>query len=82
MGIIEFAIRRWQITLVAFLLLAMLGFNAFRAIPRAVDPYFPIPLTVVIVTLPGADAAEMEETVAKPLERVLREADLPEGKAS
>ncbi|MEA3263603.1 MAG: efflux RND transporter permease subunit [Pseudomonadota bacterium] len=75
MGFVATAVRRWQITLVAFLLLALLGFNAFRAIPRAVDPYFPIPLTVVIVTLPGADAAEMEETVAKPLERVLQGLD-------
>lgn len=75
MGFVATAVRRWQITLVAFLLLAMLGFNAFRAIPRAVDPYFPIPLTVVIVTLPGADAAEIEETVAKPLERVLQGLD-------
>lgn len=35
MGFVATAVRRWQITLVAFLLLAMLGFNAFRAIPRA-----------------------------------------------
>lgn len=75
MGFVSTAVRRWQITLVAFLLLALLGFNAFRSIPRAVDPYFPIPLTVVIVTLPGADAAEIEETVAKPLERVLQGLD-------
>ncbi|MFM6951188.1 MAG: efflux RND transporter permease subunit [Novosphingobium sp.] len=75
MGFVTTAVRRWQITLVAFVLLALLGFNAFRQIPRAVDPYFPIPLTVVVVTLPGADAAEMEETVAKPLERVLQGLD-------
>lgn len=75
MSFVATAVRRWQITLVAFLLLAILGFNAFRSIPRAVDPYFPIPLTVVIVTLPGADAAEIEETVAKPLERVLQGLD-------
>lgn len=75
MGFVGTAVRRWQITLVGFVLLALLGFNAFREIPRAVDPYFPIPLTVVIVTLPGADAAEIEETVAKPLERVLQGLD-------
>ncbi|NBW76210.1 MAG: efflux RND transporter permease subunit [Sphingomonadaceae bacterium] len=75
MNLVATAVRRWQITLVAFVLLAMLGFNAFRQIPRAVDPYFPIPLTVVIVTLPGADAAEIEETVAKPLERALQGLD-------
>ncbi|MEY4239802.1 MAG: hypothetical protein RL339_2403, partial [Pseudomonadota bacterium] len=75
MNLVATAVRRWQVTLVAFVLLALLGFNAFREIPRAVDPYFPIPLTVVIVTLPGADAAEIEETVAKPLERALQGLD-------
>ncbi len=75
MKIIELAVRRWQVTLVAFLLLVLLGFNAFRGIPRAVDPYFPIPATLVIVTLPGADASEIEETVAKPIERALQGLD-------
>jgi multidrug efflux pump subunit AcrB len=73
--LVELAVRRWQVTLVAFLLLALLGYNAFRQIPRAVDPYFPIPATFVVVTLPGADAAEIEETVAKPIERALQGLD-------
>jgi multidrug efflux pump subunit AcrB len=75
MGLISAAVRRWQVTLVAFLLLAVLGYNAFNQIPRAVDPYFPIPGVVVVVTLPGADAAEIEETVAKPIERALQGLD-------
>ena len=36
MNLLAFAVRRWQVTLVAFLLLAMLGYNAFRHIPRAI----------------------------------------------
>jgi multidrug efflux pump subunit AcrB len=75
MGLVSIAVRRWQVTFVTFLLLALLGFNAFRQIPRAVDPYFPIPATLAIVTLPGADAAEIEETVAKPIERALQGLD-------
>jgi multidrug efflux pump subunit AcrB len=70
-----FAVRRWQITLVGFLLLAILGLNAFLTIPRSVDPHFPIETTVVTVQLPGADAAEMEETVARPIEDVLQGLD-------
>ena len=54
MNLTQVAVRRWQVTMVAFLLLVMLGYNAFRQIPRAVDPYFPIPAVAVIVTLPGA----------------------------
>ena len=75
MNIAAFAVRRWQITLVVFLLLALLGINAFLTIPRSVDPHFPIENTIVTVFLPGADAAEIEETVAKPIEDVLQGLD-------
>ncbi len=75
MNITAFAVKRWQVTLVAFLLLAMLGVSAFLSIPRSVDPHFPTSLTVVTVVLPGADAATMEETVAKPIEDVLQGLD-------
>ena len=75
MGLTSFAVRRWQLTLVAFLLLALLGFSAFRSIPRSVDPHFPISAAIVTVVLPGADAADVEETVAKPLEEVLQGLD-------
>ncbi len=75
MNITAFAVHRWQVTLVAFLLVAMLGVSAFLSIPRSVDPHFPISTVIVTVILPGADAADMEETVAKPLEDVLQGLD-------
>jgi len=75
MNLTAFAVHRWQVTLVAFLLLAMLGVSAFLSIPRSVDPHFPISTSIVTVVLPGADAADMEETVAKPLEDVLQGLD-------
>ncbi|MBY0519495.1 MAG: efflux RND transporter permease subunit, partial [Sphingomonas sp.] len=75
MNLTEFAVRRWQVTLLVFLLLITLGLSAFLSIPRSVDPHFPIPATIVTVILPGADAAAIEETVAKPLEGVLQGLD-------
>ncbi len=75
MNLTAFAVRQWQATLVAFLLLAVLGLTAFLSIPRSVDPHFPFALTITTVVLPGADAAEVEETVAKPLEEVLQGLD-------
>ena len=75
MNLAAIAVRRWQITLVGFLLLSILGLNAFLSIPRSVDPHFPIETTIVTVQLPGADAAEMEETVARPIEDVLQGLD-------
>lgn len=75
MKLIEFAITRWQITLVLFALMAALGITALSTIPRSVDPHFPIPVVVVIAAQPGADPADMEQTVAKPIEDVLRGLD-------
>ncbi|MFM9851252.1 MAG: efflux RND transporter permease subunit [Sphingomonadaceae bacterium] len=75
MNIIALAVRNWQFTLVAFLLAALLGVQSFLSIPRSVDPHFPFTLVVATVVLPGADAAEVEETVTKPIEDVLQGLD-------
>jgi multidrug efflux pump subunit AcrB len=74
-GLIRFAILRWQITLVVFLALAALGTSAFLSIPRSVDPHFPSPFISVIATVPGAEPADMETTIAKPIEDVIQGLD-------
>lgn len=74
-GIIRFAITRWQITLVVFLALSALGTAAFFTIPRSVDPHFTAPNVIVIATQPGAEPADMETTIAKPIEDVLQGLD-------
>lgn len=71
----RFVIERWQLTFVLFLLMSVLGVFAFNNITRAVDPHFPIPSVSVIAILPGADAQDMEETVAKPIEDVMQGLD-------
>lgn len=71
----EFVIKRWQLTMVMFLLLVVLGISALLNISRAVDPHFPIPSVTIIAVQPGADAQDMEETVAKPIEEVLQGLD-------
>ena len=75
MKFIEFAVRRWQITLVGFALLAAVGVSAFLTIPRSVDPHFPSPFVIIVAAQPGADPSEMEQTVAKPIEDVLQSLD-------
>jgi multidrug efflux pump subunit AcrB len=75
MGLIEAAIRRWQITLVLFLALTALGTSAYITIPRSVDPHFSAPLIGVIVTSPGAEPADMEAAVARPIEDLLQGLD-------
>ncbi len=75
MGFIAFAVQRWQITLVAFALLAAIGISAFLTIPRSVDPHFPSPFINVVATVPGAEPSDMETTIAKPIEDVIQGLD-------
>ncbi len=70
MHIAEVAIRRWQLTLVLFALLCALGFSAFQNVPRAVDPHFSMPVVSIVALQPGADAAEIEQTITKPIEEL------------
>jgi multidrug efflux pump subunit AcrB len=71
----EFAVHRWQFTLVVFLLLAGLGAVAVTQVPRTEDPNFPIPVTSVIVSLPGADPIDVERLVVDPIEDAIAELD-------
>jgi multidrug efflux pump subunit AcrB len=74
-NITAFAVRQWQVTLILVIMVAALGFSAFRSIPRSVDPVVSFPAAIVTIILPGADATEIEETVAKPIEDVLQGLD-------
>ena len=75
MGFIDFAVKRWQITLVAFALLFAIGLSSFLTIPRSVDPHFPSPFINVVAIVPGAEPSDMETTIAKPIEDVLQGLD-------
>ena len=75
MNAIEFPIRRYQFTLVAFLCLVALGWFAFAHIPREEDPYFKIPGFFITAIYPGADPRDLERLVAKPIEDRLAELD-------
>lgn len=75
MNIIEFAVRRWQFTVVLFVMLAALGLASWRAIPRGEDPTFPIPSYTVVAVYPGATPTDLERLVVKPLEKRVRTMD-------
>lgn len=69
--IIEFAVKRWQFSLLAFAMVIALGLNAFFAIPRTEDPQLNFPNYSVIAVLPGATPADIEQQVTKPIEDAL-----------
>ncbi|MEO8063682.1 MAG: efflux RND transporter permease subunit [Pseudomonadota bacterium] len=68
MTFLEFPIRRYQFTLVAFLCLIALGWYAFTKVPREEDPYFKIPGYTIAAIYPGADPKDLERLVSKPIE--------------
>lgn len=73
MGFLEFPIRRYQFTLVAFLCLVVVGCFTFVSMPREEDPFFKIPGFFITAIYPGADPKDLERLVAKPIEDRLAE---------
>src|SRR5262245_62129134 len=73
MGFLDFPIRRYQFTLVAFLCLIVVGLFTFANIPREEDPYFKISGFFITTIYPGADPKDLERLVAKPIEDRLAE---------
>jgi multidrug efflux pump subunit AcrB len=66
-----FAVRQWQFTLVAFAMLAALGINSLLSITRAEDPHFKFPFVLVYAFMPGSEALDMEQLIARPLEEAI-----------
>jgi multidrug efflux pump subunit AcrB len=67
----EFSVKRWQFTVLLFLMFAALGVSSWIAIPRAEDPDFPVPIFTTVAVYPGASPADMEQLVTEPLEKQL-----------
>ena len=75
MSFLEFPIKRYQFTLVAFALLVALGISSWNSIPRQEDPYFPISTFLITAVYPGAEPLDVERLIVKPIEDRLSELD-------
>jgi multidrug efflux pump subunit AcrB len=71
----EFAVRRWQFTLLLFGLLIAVGLNTLQNIPRAEDPEFHAPVATVVVAYPGAAPADIERLIVDKVEDAINELD-------
>lgn len=71
-GLTEFAVKRWQFTVLVFLMFAALGITSWLSIARAEDPDFPVPIFTVIAVYPGASPEDMEQLVSDPIEKQLQ----------
>ncbi|HTE41142.1 MAG TPA: efflux RND transporter permease subunit, partial [Steroidobacteraceae bacterium] len=75
MSLLEFPLKRYQFTIITFILLCALGWSSFTNIPRQEDPYFPIAGFSIVAVMPGAEPQDMERLIAKPIEDRIAELD-------
>lgn len=75
MKFLEFPLKRYQFTLVAFALLVALGLSALKNIPRQEDPHFSFAIFLITAVFPGAEPLDIERLVVKPIEDRLNELD-------
>jgi multidrug efflux pump subunit AcrB len=64
-----------NLSLILILLASILGFAALWFTPREEDPQIVVPLADIYVNFPGHSAAEVEQLIATPLEKVLYQID-------
>jgi multidrug efflux pump subunit AcrB len=64
-----------RLSLVVILLATVLGLAALKLTPREEDPQIVVPLADVYVSFPGHSAAEVEQLVTTPLEKILYQID-------
>ena len=63
MNMLEFPIRRYQFTLVAFMLLVAIGWFTFTSIPREEDPSFKFAGFQIAAIMPGADPKDLVASI-------------------
>jgi len=66
---------RSNLSIILILLAALLGLAALLVTPREEDPQIIVPLADVYVSFPGHSAADVEQLVATPLEKLLYQID-------
>ena len=70
-NIVELAMRHRQIVILIASLLVMFGVYSLTVMPKQEFPVFTIRQGLVIGVYPGATSAEVEEQLAKPLEKFI-----------
>ena len=73
MNLPKFAIENHQFSTIIVSVLVLLGIVSFITMPRSEDPQISPAGTTVFVVYPGANPADVEKLVVKPIEEVLNE---------
>jgi multidrug efflux pump subunit AcrB len=64
-----------NLSLILILLATVVGITALAVTPREEDPQIVVPLADVLVSFPGHSAAEVEQVITTPLEKLLYQID-------
>jgi multidrug efflux pump subunit AcrB len=75
MQLVRSAIENHQFTIVFVVLLMAIGLYSFLTMPRSEDPMVSPAGSSVVVILPGATPADIEQLIVDPVEEVLNELD-------
>ena len=73
MNLPKFALDNHQFSTIIVAVLVLLGIVSFISMPRSEDPQISPAGTTVFVVYPGANPADVEKLVVKPIEEVLNE---------
>ncbi|MBW1944574.1 MAG: efflux RND transporter permease subunit, partial [Deltaproteobacteria bacterium] len=73
MNIAELSIKKSVITWTMTIVLLVVGYFSYQALPRLEDPEFAIKEAVVITPFPGASAEEVEKEVTEKIEKACQE---------
>ncbi len=73
MKVVSFFVKNSQLTLVLFLMIAVVGLTTLLNMPRAEDPDIHPPQYPIVILYPGTSPKDMEELVVKPLEKKISE---------
>ncbi|WP_438865107.1 efflux RND transporter permease subunit [Neptunicella sp.] len=73
MNLAKFALRNYQVSMVALLLLVVLGIISLFTMPRSEDPQFDFPASMITAVYPGTNPVDIEKLIVDPIEDALNE---------
>ncbi len=73
MNLPKFAIENYQFSTIIIIILVLMGVVSFITMPRSEDPQISPAGTTIFAIYPGANPADVEELIVKPIEDVLNE---------
>ncbi|MEL6370484.1 MAG: efflux RND transporter permease subunit [Pseudomonadota bacterium] len=71
-SLIDAAFSRVRVVLTALVVLIILGFSAYKSIPREAEPDIPAPFVIVTLPLPGVSPEDGERLLVRPTELELQ----------